>query len=107
MNKITDIEEGLDLIQDIDGEISIHLEKNEYPRIIEILKRRLTVICEINRIKDEQGGIPMKLQSRFKEIFSDVSDIQEKIKNKQGKIQERLKKHEKTKTQNKKFGYKK
>lgn len=106
VNKISDIEEGLDLIEDIDGEISIFLDKNEYGNIIEILKKRLTVISEINRLKDAEG-IPERLKSRFKHIFSDENQIQKKVEEKKNKIQERLKKHKNTKTKNKAFGYNK
>jgi hypothetical protein len=56
-------------------------------------------------MKDEQGGLPEKFKARFDKIFSDASQIQIKIKEKQNKLSSRLDKHKKTTSSNKGRAY--
>jgi hypothetical protein len=101
---IKTMDEGLDQVEMIDKQISEFLEKEDYGSIIAILKDRLTVISQMNIIK-EKDGLSLNTEKRIKEIFDGGNNIQKKVQERKNKIGELLKKRRTIVTQNKKLRY--
>jgi len=98
MKKINDIESGLNEIEIIDKKIVGLLEREDYSKIIDELKNRLIIISQLTHLKEKFGISSHAVLSRFEKIFAETSVIQTKLKEKQIKISERLKKFNKNKT---------
>lgn len=101
---IKTMDEGLDEVEIIDKQISEFLQNENYGAIIEILKDRLTVISQMNIIKEKEGISP-KIERRIQEVFEGGNNIQKAVLEKKNKIGELLKKHKTIVTQNKKLRY--
>ncbi len=105
MQKVVEtMDEGLDQVELIDKRISEFLEKEDYGSIIEILKDRLTVISQMNIIKEKEG-LSLNIEKRIKEVFDGGNNIQKKVQERKNKIGELLKKRRTIVTQNKKLRY--
>ncbi|MDD9899085.1 MAG: hypothetical protein OXU45_08830 [Candidatus Melainabacteria bacterium] len=102
--KFETIGQGLDRIQVIDAEISELLEAQEYGKIVEMMPKRMSVICQMTQIR-EADGITEEEQKRLDKIFSGAHSIQQKITEKKDNISGRLKKHKTIKSQNKRLRY--
>lgn len=105
MQKFYDIESALGKIEDIDKEIEALLEKEDYGKIIDILKDRLIVISQINQLKQGQG-LSFREEKRLKMIFEGGNSIQNKIQIKKDSIAKRLGQKRTIVSQNKKIRYK-
>ncbi len=102
--KVQTIQEGLDTIESIDQKIKTLLDKEDYGSIIEILKDRLTVISQMNILK-EQNGLSDKDTKRINEVFDGANNIQKQVQEKKNKISERLNKRRTIVSQTKKIRY--
>ncbi len=98
------MDEGLDQVEMIDKQISAFLDKEDYGSIIEILKDRLTVISQMNIIKEKEG-LSLNIEKRIQEVFDGGNNIQKKVQERKNKIGELLKKRRTIVTQNKKLRY--
>jgi hypothetical protein len=98
MKKIEDIETGLNEIENIDRKIVVHLDKEDYSKIIDELKNRLIIISQLNLLKEKDGNFSEAIKKRFEKIFSDSSLIETKLKEKKANISKRLQKHKKNQT---------
>lgn len=102
--KFETIGQGLDRIQIIDAEIRTLLEEQEYSKIMELMPKRMSVICQMVSLR-EQHGITKQEQKRLDELFAGTNSIQKRIAERKDNISGRLKKHKTIKSQNKKLRY--
>ena len=102
--KIIDFNKGLDEIELIDKQIEAMLESENYSLIIDLMKERLSVISQLTKIK-EKDGVTKAMKLRLDRIFNSGDTLQKKILIKKQKVANRLKEHQKVRTQNKKMAY--
>ncbi|MDA0773043.1 MAG: hypothetical protein O3C63_08890 [Cyanobacteria bacterium] len=102
--KLKTISQALTKIEELDEQIRQHLEKQDYGEIIKIMPVRMSIICQINKLK-EKNGISIEDKKQLDELFNGAKDIQKTILSKKDKIGERLKKRKTVVSQNKKLRY--
>ncbi len=102
--KLTTISQGLTKIEELDQQIRQHLEKQDYGEIIKIMPVRMSIICQMNKLREEKG-ISAEETKELDELFNGAKDIQKTIVSTKNKIGERLKKRKTVVSQNKKLRY--
>jgi hypothetical protein len=102
--KLTNFNQALDQMEQIDLTIASLLEKEDYVEVAVFMSKRLALISQITKIVSKEE-LSEQMKIRLKNIFDSASSLQDKVKFKMEKISERLKERRKVKTQNKKIAY--
>lgn len=110
IKKIRSLEEAVTILQDLDAEIepllrSEQIHPDEQPTLVDLLKRRKTVISEMNRLKQAGNKVDEKLCDKLTKMHKRYEKTIGKLASKQGKILKRLKDRQKTVKNNKNFPY--
>ena len=109
MKKITSIEEGLYLLEQVDSDLTPmyefeDMEQKQYQALLHKLKDRKNIISQITEIKNEKG-IKSTLLEKFQIIWQKNQEKINKLRIKREKIEQRLDQGKKTKNKIGKISY--
>ncbi len=105
IKKMNNFKEALDAIEELDQEIKELLKHDDqYAQIMKLMQKRLVIISEIMRLKDN-NEVSQEITERIKKIFDSVDSVQEIVKKKRDKVKARLDKNKRLEIKNKKMNY--
>ena len=102
--KFSNLEEGLNILENLDRDLSKLIELENYEAILNKLTDRMTIISQFHAIKRDQG-FPPGVLDRFKRIWVESSKMMQSIAEKKRRLEQRLQNRKKHKNMIRKSAY--
>jgi hypothetical protein len=104
LEKFETLEKALDVLELFDLRMRKFFEDEDYKSFLVQVSSRMSIISQINKIAKGKE-LSQELKSRIKEVFEKSNQILDLLRQRMGKISERLDKRKKNKQTLKKFAY--